>query len=130
MNVNVCGVVVGFSSGGSTSTIGPAAGPPPPLLAIVVIPPLAVLLLSAGQWLILRRDCSGAASWILVNFGAFLAAGLTGITIAKLLPWLAGTHYPSAQALAVAGVVAGPVYGYLTWLFLAELRRRVSPARS
>jgi hypothetical protein len=126
----LAGALAAFNAGGRTSTIGPDAGPVPALLAIIVIPPLAVLLLSAGQWLVLRRDCANVGWWPIVNVGAFLVASVTGVTIAKLDPWLAGTHYPSAQALAVVGAVAGPIYGYLTWLFLAQLRRRAASAPS
>jgi hypothetical protein len=117
-------VLTGLSSGGSVSTIGPAAGPVPPLLSIFIVTPLIILLPGAGQWLVLRRDCARVAWWPLVSIGAFAGAGFAGLTIAKLLPWIAGTHYPSAQALTVVGMVAGPIYGYLTWQFLAQLRRR------
>jgi hypothetical protein len=116
--------LVGLNAGGSVSTIGPAAGPVPPLLSLFVITPLAILLPGAGQWLVLRRDCARTGWWPLVNIGAFFGAGFVGLTIAKLLPWIAGTRYPSAQALAVTGLVAGPIYGWLTWEFLAQLRRR------
>src|SRR4029079_2244698 len=118
--------LVGFNAGGSVSTIGPAAGPVPPLLSLFVITPLAILLPGAGQWLVLRRDCARVGWWPLVNIGAFFAAGGVGVTVAKLLPWIAGTHFPSAQALAIVGLVAGPIYGWLTWQFLAQLHRRSS----
>jgi hypothetical protein len=118
--------LVAFNAGGSVSTIGPRDGPVQPLLALFVITPLAILLPGAGQWLVLRRDCARVGWWPLVNIGAFFAAGIAGLSVAKLLPWIAGTHYPSAQALAVAGLVAGPIYGYLTWQYLAQLRRRSS----
>src|SRR4029079_14574196 len=98
----------------------------PPLLALFVITPLAILLPGAGQWLVLRRDCARVGCCPLVNIGAFFGAGIAGLSVAKLLPWIAGTRYPSAQALAVAGLVAGPIYGYLTWQYLAQLRRRSS----
>jgi hypothetical protein len=116
--------LVAFNAGGSVSTIGPRQGPVPPLLSIFVITPLAILLPGAGQWLVLRRDCTRVNWWPLVNIGAFFAAGGAGLIVAKMLPFIAGTHYPSAQALAVAGLVAGPIYGWLTWQFLAQLRRR------
>jgi hypothetical protein len=118
------GVVSGFNSGGSVSTIGPDAGPVPPPLSFLLIAPLGVLLLTGGQWLILRHRFDGTGWWPLVNYGALLAAIGTGLVVAKTLPWFAPTDYPSAPALAVVGAVAGPVYGYLTWLFLAQLRRR------
>ena len=118
--------LVGFSSGGSVSTVGPRESPVPPLLALFVIAPLEILLPGAGQWLVLRRDCARVGWWPLVNIGAFVGAGFVGLAAAKLLPWIAGTHYPSAQALAVAGLVAGPIYGWLTWQYLVQLRRRSS----
>ena len=31
-----------------------------------------------------------------------------------------------ANPILVVGAVAGPIYGYGTWLFLAQLRRRES----
>jgi hypothetical protein len=122
------GIVSAFNAGGSVSTIGPAAGPVPPLLSLLVIPPLVVILLSAGEWLILRRECEGAGWWPLVNVGALAAGLFLGFVVSMTLPWFASTDYPSARALAVVGAVAGPVYGYLTWLFLAQRRRRVSRA--
>jgi hypothetical protein len=118
------GVVTGFSAGGSVSTIGPDAGPVPPPLSVLVISPLVVLLLGAGQWLVLRRTFDRAGWWPLVNVGALIPAMGTGLVIAKTLPWFAPTDYPSAPALAVVGAIAGPLYGYLTWLYLAQLRRR------
>jgi hypothetical protein len=98
----------------------------PPLLSLFVITPVIILLPGAGQWLVLRRDCARAGWWPLVNIGAFFGAGVVGLTVAKLLPWVAGTHYPSAQALAVVGLVSGPIYAWLTWQYLAQLRRRSS----
>ena len=122
----LAGILMGFGSGGSTSTIGPAAGPLPLPVVLLGFPPLLTLLIGAGQWLILRREADGAAAWLLVNVGALLTAGMVGLAIAKLLPWVAGTNYPSAQALAVVGAVSGPLYGWLTWQFLAQLRRRAA----
>ena len=119
------GIVLGFSAGGSTSTIGPAGGPLPGLVAIVIVP-LVFVLVGVGQWLILRREATGAEGWLVVNVGSLVAAGLLGLLAAKLLPWIAGTSYPSARALAVAGLVGGPLYGWLTWQFLAGLRRRAA----
>jgi len=118
------GVLLGFSSGGTTSTIGPAEGPVPAFVALFVVAPLIVLLIGGGQWLILRREASNAGLWPLVNIGTLLVAGIIGVTFAKMLPWIAGTHYPSGQALAVVGLVSGPLYGRLSWEFLAGLRRR------
>lgn len=118
------GVLSGFNAGGSLSTIGPDAGPLPPLLYIPVALPLVVFLLGSAQWLVLRREFVGAAWWLLANVGGVIAALIVGFVVAKSLPWLAPTDYPSAQALGVVGAVAGPVYGLLTWAFLAELRRR------
>jgi hypothetical protein len=117
------GIVTGFTAGGTVSTIGPDAGPVPPPFTVLVVPPLVVLLLGAGQWLVLRREFEGAGWWPLVNIGALIGALVTGFVIAMMLPWFAPTDYPSAGALAVVGAVAGPVYGYLTWLFLVQLRR-------
>jgi len=119
-------VLMGLNSGGSVSTIGSVAGPIPPLLAVFVVTPLVILLPGAWQWLVLRRDCARVGWWPLVNIGAFAGAGFVGLTVAKLLPWIAGTHYPSAQALTVVGMVAGPIYAWLTWQFLAQLRRRAA----
>ena len=117
------GVVSGFNSGGSVSTIGPDAGPVPRLLYLPVALPLVVFLLGFGQWLVLRREFVGAAWWLLANVGGIVTGFLVGFIVANSLPWLAPTDYPSAQALGIVGAVAGPVYGLLTWAFLAELRR-------
>lgn len=106
------------------STIGPAAGPVPPLLALVVIPPLLVLLLGSVQWLLLRREFDGAGWWPLVNMAGVIAGFFVGFAVAKIVPWLASTDFPSAQALGLVGAVAGPVYGAVTWSLLAQLRRR------
>jgi len=120
----VAGVLLGFSSGGSTSTIGPVDGPIPLPVALLVLPPLFLLLVGGGQWLILRRETVAAGMWPLASVGALLFAGLIGVSVAKMLPWIAGTQYPSAQALLVVGAVSGPIYAWLTWQFLAQLRRR------
>lgn len=119
-----CGAILGFAAGGSTSTIGPAAGPLHPLINLLVLPPLLVLLLSGGQWLILRREVDSVGPWFVVNGGAYLVAWISGVIVAKMLPWIAGTKYPSAQGLLVVGLIAGPFYGWLTWQFLSDLRRR------
>jgi hypothetical protein len=116
------GALLGFSAGGSTSTIGPDAGPVSPLVTWFLLPPLFVLLIGGGQWLILRREAINAGSWALVNAGALFFAGFLGLAAAKMLPFI--TQYPSAQALAIVGAVSGPVYGWLSWQFLAQLRRR------
>ena len=114
----------GFSSGGSVSTIGPAEGPVPSPVSMLVLPPLIVLLSGTGQWLILRREVRDAAWWLVVNAGALAVAGFVGLAVAKALPFLAGTQYPSARALTVVGTVAGALYAVLTWQYLVELRRR------
>jgi hypothetical protein len=123
------GVVMGFNAGGSVSTIGPDAGPVPPFFALVVIPPLVVLLLGSFQWLLLRRECDGTGWWPLVNVGGLIAGFFAGFAVAKIVPWLASTDFPSAQALLLVGAVAGPVYGAATWPFLAQLRRRGTPTQ-
>jgi hypothetical protein len=122
------GVVTGFSAGGSVSTIGPDAGPVPPPLSVLVISPLVVLLLGAGQWLVLRRTFDGAGWWPLVSIGALVAGFLVGFAVAMIVPWLAPTDFPSAQALGLVGAVAGPVYAAVTWPYLTQLRRRGAPS--
>jgi len=124
----LAGVLMGFSSGGSTSTIGPDEAPVPLVVTLSVVVPLIVLLIGGGQWLILRRAATSADLWPLVDAGALVAAGFLGLTVAKLLPWIAGTRYPSGQALAVVGFVSGPLYGWITWQFLAHLSRRPEEA--
>lgn len=120
----VAGSLLGFSAGGATSTIGPKAGPLPPIVTLTVLPPLFVLLIGGGQWLVLRRDAQETGWWPLVNFGVLLVAGFGGLSVAKVLPFIASSEYPSARALTIVGAVAGPIYAYLTWQFLAQLRRR------
>jgi hypothetical protein len=120
----LAGFVVSFTSGGASWRTLPAAGPITPLVPIVVVLPVVIVLLSAGQWLVLRRDCAGAGWWPLVNVGALVFALLTGFAAASALPFIATTDFPSAKALVIVGAVAGPIYGYGTWLFLAQLRRR------
>jgi hypothetical protein len=122
----LAGFLGSFSSGGSSWNTLPEAGPITPLLPPVVILPLVIVLLSAGQWLVLRRDCVGAGWWPLVNVGALVFALLAGFAAASVLPFIAPTDFPSAKALVIVGAVAGPIYGYLTWLFLAQLRRRAA----
>jgi hypothetical protein len=120
----LAGVVSGFNAGGSVSTIGPDAGPIDPLLAWLVGAPLVVVFLGGGQWLILRRDLEGAGWWPLVNMVGLILGFSVGFAVAKIVPWLAPTDFPSAKALGIVGAVAGLVYGGVTWQFLAELRRR------
>ena len=126
VGATICGVIGGFSSGGGTSHIGPVEGPVPLSLALLALPPLFVLLLGGGQWLILRREAENAGWWPVVNAAALGAAGFLGLSIAKLAPPIAGTQYPSARALLIVGAVSGPVYAWLSWQFLAQLRRRPS----
>jgi hypothetical protein len=117
------GIVTGFTAGGSISTIGPAEGPIPPLLAVLVVPPLVVVLVGLGPWIILRRQFSGAGWWPIVNIAGILLGFAVGLVVAKLVPWLTPTQFPSGQAFALMGAVAGPIYGLITWQFLSELRR-------
>jgi hypothetical protein len=121
----LAGPLFGFNAGGSISTIGPDAGPLPTLLYAPLALTAVVLLLGSVQWLVLRRAFHGAGPWPLVNVGAMVVGLIIGFVIAKMLPFLAPTDYPSARALAIVGAVAGPVYGWLTWQFFAQLRRRV-----
>jgi hypothetical protein len=123
------GVLSGFNAGGSVSTIGPDAGPLPPLLYLPVVLPLVVFLLGSAQWLVLRREFVGAEWWLLANVGGLIAGFIVGFVVSKALPWLTPTDYPSAQALGIVGAVAGPVYGLLTWAFLADLRRPEVPSQ-
>ena len=124
------GVVMGFNAGGSVSTIGPDSGPVHPLLWLLVGLPLVVLFLGVVQWLILRREFRGAKWWLLVNIGGLFVAFAVGFIVARMVPWLAPTDFPSAGALGLVGAVAGPVYGAITWAYLAELRRRELPSRN
>ena len=117
------GFLMGFTAGGSVSSIGPAEGPIPPLLATLVVPPLVVVLVGFGPWLILRREFSGAGWWPAVNIVGLVLAFAVGLAVAKTVPWLAPTQFPSAHALGLVGAVAGPIYGLVTWQFLTELRR-------
>jgi len=120
----LAGALVGFNSGGSSWETLPSAGPITPFIPPVVVIPLETILLGAGQWLVLRRACAGAGWWPVVNVAAFLAAALFGFLVASALPFIAPTDFPSAKALVIVGAAAGPVYGSLTWWFLAQLRRR------
>ena len=66
--------------------------------------------------------------WPVVNVGGMLAGLFAGFAVAKIVPWLAPTDFPSGQALGLVGAVAGIVYGAVTWPFLAQLRLRADPA--
>jgi hypothetical protein len=124
----LAGIVMGFPAGGSVSGIGPAEGPIPAPLATLVVPPLVVVLLGLAPWLILRREFTGAGWWPLVNIaGLFLGLSI-GFVVAKVVPWLEPTDFPSAPALGLVAAIAGPIYGVVTWQFLAELRRRGAPS--
>ena len=120
------GFLVGFNSGGASWETRPEAGPITPFLPAVVTLPVIVVLLSAGQWLVLRRDCAGAYWWPLVTMGALFVAFFAGFVVAMSMPFLAPTDFPSGKALVIVGAVAGPIYGYFTWLYLAQLRRRAT----
>jgi uncharacterized membrane protein YjfL (UPF0719 family) len=122
------GIVMGFTAGGSVSTIGPREGPIPPLLTILVVPPLVVLLLGLVPWLILRREFVGAGWWPIVNIAGLFVGFSVGLVVGKLVPWLTPTQFPSAQALGLVCAVAGPIYGAVTWQFLGELRRPGVPS--
>ena len=113
-----------YPTGGSSWETLPSAGPITPLIPPIVVLPIVIVLLSAGQWLVLRRDCTGAGWWPLVNVGALFSGLLVGFAAARALPFIAPTDFPSTKALVIVGAVAGPVYGSVTWLFLAQLRRR------
>ena len=117
------GVITGFTAGGSVSSIGPDEGPVPPIITAVVVPPAVVVLLGLAQWLILRRELVGAGWWPIVNSAGLFLGFSVGLVVAKVVPWLAPTQFPSAQALGLVGAVAGPIYGASTWQFLTELGR-------
>jgi hypothetical protein len=112
----------GFAAGGSVSTIGPAQGPIPPLLTILIVHPLNVGLVGLGPWLILRREFAGTGWWPVVNFAGILLGFAVGLVVAKMVPWLTPTQFPSAQAVGLIGAVAGPIYGVVIWPFLTGLR--------
>jgi len=116
----VVGAILGLGTGGSTSSTDPMA----PLIGRLVVALLFVLLHGSGQWLILRRDAEQAGWWPLFHAGSLIAAWLLGLMVAAAVPFMAGNQFPSARALMVVGVVSGSLYGWLTALFLAELRRR------
>lgn len=122
----LAGAVTGFNSGGSLSTIEPDSPLIPPLLYTPLALILVVLILGVGQGQILGRLAEAAAWWPVVNFASLVAGLVAGFAIAQMAPWLAPTDFPSAGALLVVGAVAGPVYGMLTGVFLAELRLRAA----
>jgi hypothetical protein len=124
----LAGSVSGFTAGGSVSTIGPAEGPITPLLTTLIVPPLSVVLVGLGPWLVLRREFVGTVWWPIVNIGGLLLGFLVGLVVAKLVPWLTPTQFPSAQAVGLIGAIAGPIYSLVTWQFLTQLRRRDDPA--
>ncbi len=127
----LAGIIAGFLAGGDVSTIGPDEGPVPPVVAALVGYPLAICVLGGFQWLVLRRDVDGAAWWPLGNLvGLFAGFGLSFAAVMSLgnvLPLLEPTDYPSAKAFVLIGVVAGVVYGAVTWSALAQLRRGTDP---
>lgn len=102
-------------------------GPVPPLLAVVLIPPVVVLLLGSMQWLLLRREFDGAGWWPFINIGGLILGFSVGLTVAKIVPWLEPTDFPSPAASVVIAPVAGLVYGAVTWPLFARLRRRAAP---
>jgi hypothetical protein len=122
----LAGFLVGFNSGGSSWNTLPSAGPITPLVPNIVVLPVIIAVLSAGQWLVFRRDCLGAGWWLLVNVGALVFALPIGFIAASALPLIAPTDFPSAKALVIVAAVAGPIYAWLTWQFLAQLRRRAA----
>jgi uncharacterized membrane protein YjfL (UPF0719 family) len=124
----LAGIVMGFPAGGSVSGIGPAEGPIPAPLATLVVPPLVVVLLGLAPWLILRREFTGAGWWPLVNIAGLFLGLSAGFIVAKVVPWLEPTDFPSAPALGLVAAIAGPIYGVVTWQFLAELRRPAAPS--
>jgi hypothetical protein len=118
------GTLMGFTAGGSMSGIGPDEGPISPILTTLVVPPVVVVLLGLVQWLILRREFVGAGVWPLVNITGLFLGFSVGLVVAKLVPWLTPTQFPSAGALGFVAAIAGPIYGLITWQYLTELRRR------
>jgi len=115
-----------FNSGGASWNLRPEVGPITPLVPNLVLLPVVIVVLGAGQWLVLMRKCVGASWWLLANVGALFVAFFVGFGVAKIVPFVAPTDFPSAKALVIVGAVAGPLYGGLTWLFLAQLRRRAA----
>ncbi|HXU84363.1 MAG TPA: hypothetical protein VN773_01020 [Verrucomicrobiae bacterium] len=122
------GIVMGFTAGGSVSGIGPDEGPVPAAITAVVGPPVVVVVLGLVQWMILRREFTGAGWWPLVNAAGLFLGVSVGLVVAKVVPWLTPTQFPSGQAFALMGAIAGPIYGVITWQFLTELRRPGAPS--
>jgi hypothetical protein len=116
------GIVVGAASGfafGAISSIGPHRSPAV-MVATAAGGALVVGFLPSGtQWLMLRRHTTNANRWPLVNL-AGLIAGFTvaGIVVrwglVDVVPWLTPYDFPSAKALACAGVVTGLIYSAVT----------------
>jgi hypothetical protein len=127
----LAGIITGFLAGGDVSTIGPDQGPVPPVVAALVGYPLAICALGGFQWLVLRRDVERAAWWPVGNLvGLFAGFGVSAAVVMPLgnvLHVLVPTDYPSAKAFVLIGVVAGVVYGAVTWSALTQLRRGTDP---
>jgi hypothetical protein len=130
----LAGAIAGFLAGGDVSTIGPDEGPVPPVAAALVGYPLTISVLGGFQWLVLRQDVDRAARWPLGNliglFAGFGGSFAAVTSLGNVLPLLQPTDYPSAKAFVLIGVVAGVVYGAVTWTALAQLRRRAAPDTS
>jgi uncharacterized protein YneF (UPF0154 family) len=100
--------------GGRVSTIGPDVGW---LIMIVVGVPLGLLIgLLPGtfQWLVLRRQVTGAGWWPLVNLAGLLVGLAGGFAVARwgmsdVVHWLRPEDFPSAKALVLVGAVSGPL---------------------
>jgi hypothetical protein len=127
----IAGTIGGFLAGGSVSTIGPDDGPVPPIVAVLVGYPLIAVILGGFQWLVLRRTVDGAGWWPIGNLAGLLVGYAVGFAVVmsifvNAVHLLAPTDFPSATVFMLVGVVAGILYGAVTWSALAQLQPRKS----
>jgi hypothetical protein len=124
------GTLAGFL-GGTVTGVGPGTGVLGYLVSFVAGLAAIGLLPGVLQSLVLRHRV-GALAWSAAHLTALGAGILVAFPVMLVVAGLFGFSVPSPQAWAVAGMLAGTVFGTMTWRVLepALVTRRARPDRA